>query len=52
MVPAIVTGEADARSPSIVVRLPDGVEVELRGVAQVEPEELGRLVAELRRTGA
>jgi hypothetical protein len=44
-VPAIGTTSNGA---AIVVRLPDGIEVELRDVAQVEPEELGRLVAALR----
>jgi hypothetical protein len=44
-VPAIATASIGA---AIVVRLPDGIEVELRDVAQVEPEEVGRLVAALR----
>jgi len=34
---------------AIILRLPDGIEVELRDVARVEPEEIGRLVGEVRR---
>lgn len=48
-VPAIATAASGA---AIVVRLPDGIEVELRDVAEVEPEEIGRLVAELRKAGS
>ena len=51
LVPAVVTlGTAvHAGGPAIIIRLPDGMEVELRDVARVEPEEIGRLVAEVRR---
>ena len=51
LVPAVVTvgAEAHASGPALIIRLPDGIEVELRDVARVEPEEIGRLVAEVRR---
>lgn len=51
LVPAIVTvgAKGDGVGPAIILRLPDGIEVELRDVAWVEPEEIGRLVAEVRR---
>jgi len=51
LVPAVLTlgAEAQAGGPAIIIRLPDGIEVELRDVACVEPEEIGRLVAEVRR---
>lgn len=51
MVPATVTMGADGHGvgPAIILRLPDGIEVELRDVARIEPEEIGRLVAEVRR---
>jgi hypothetical protein len=51
LVPAVVTVGAHGHieGPAIIVRLPDGIEVELRDVAHIEPEEIGRLVAEIRR---
>lgn len=51
LVPAVVAEGVlgSGQGPAVVVRLPDGIEVELRDVARVEAEEIGRLVAELRR---
>jgi hypothetical protein len=52
LVPAVVTVGGNGRGPTVVVRLPDGVEVEIHDVAQVEADEIGRLVASLRRSGS
>mgnify|MGYP007032565353 FL=1 len=48
--PAVLTVGGKQGGPMVVVRLPDGIEVELHDVAQVEVEEIGRLVASLRRS--
>lgn len=50
LVPAVLTVGGKQGGPMVVVRLPDGIEVELHDVAQVEVEEIGRLVASLRRS--
>jgi hypothetical protein len=47
LVPAIITG-ASGSTPAVVIRLPDGLEVEIRD-DRVDVSEVGRLVAELRR---
>lgn len=51
LVPAVVRFDAHSQAdgPAIILRLPDGMEVELRDVVRVEPEEIGRLIAEVRR---
>jgi hypothetical protein len=52
-VPAVITSSrgVGAGVPTIVIRLPDGIEVELRGDG-VELDKIGRVVAQLRRAGA
>lgn len=50
-VPALVTSASMGEAVAVVVRLPDGIEVELRD-ARASAEEVGRLVAVLRRVGA
>jgi hypothetical protein len=52
LVPAVVKIGEQTRAPAIVVRLPDGVEVELHDVAHVDAEEIAELVKRLRRAGA
>jgi hypothetical protein len=51
-IPAVVTGAAISRDTAVVIRFPDGLEVEVRHGDQPKPEEIARLVAELRRAGA
>ena len=48
LVPAIVRNEAPPAEGCVVIRLPDGIEVEFRDVASMDVEELGRLVLMLR----
>jgi len=48
-VPAMVMGLV--HEAAVVVRLPEGIEVEFRDAARVDVEELGRLVNALRRDG-
>jgi len=48
-VPAMVMGRV--HEAAVVVRLPDGIEVEFRDAARVDVEELGRLVNALRKDG-
>jgi hypothetical protein len=50
LVPAVMTS-ASGGTPAVVIRLPDGLEVEVRD-ERVDAKEPGRLVAELRRGGA
>jgi len=53
-VPAVLIG-ANARTSgvaAVVVRLPDGIEIEFHDEERTSAEALGRLVAELRRAGA
>jgi hypothetical protein len=50
-VPAIVTGAGMSHEAAVVVRFPDGLEVEVRHGEQPRPEEVARLVAQLRRAG-
>jgi len=50
-VPALVTGAPIGGGAQVVVRLPDGIEVELRD-GRASAEEIGRLVIVLRRLGA
>jgi len=48
-VPAMMMGRV--HEAAVVVKLPDGIEVEFRDAARVDVEELGRLVNALRRDG-
>lgn len=52
LVPAVVTLGEQGRGPAIVVRFPDGVEVELHEVAHVDADEIVHLVKQLRRVDA
>jgi hypothetical protein len=52
IVPAVVKIGEPMRAPAIVVRLPDGVEVELHDVAQVDAGEIAELVKRLREASA
>ncbi len=49
---AVVVGRAMQGEASVLVRLPDGIEIELRDAEQASAVEIARLVAELRRAGA
>lgn len=51
-IPAVVTGATTIREAAVVVRFPDGFEVEVRHDDPPQPEEVARLVAELRRASA
>lgn len=48
---AVVVGHAMQVDVPVVVRLPDGIEIELRDAERASAVEVARLVAELRRTG-
>lgn len=52
LLPVVVSDGRGRAGAALVVRLPDGIEVELRDVAELQPEEVGRLVAALRRSGS
>lgn len=52
IVPAVVKIGEPTRAPAIVVRLPDGVEVELHDVAQIDAGEIAELVKRLREASA
>lgn len=49
LVPAVVSVGQAPREPSVVIRLPDQIDVEIYDVIDGDPEELGRFVAALRR---
>jgi transposase-like protein len=51
-VQAVVVGRAMHGDVSVLVRLPDGIEIELRDAVHASAVEVARLVAELRRAGA
>jgi len=53
-VPAVLIGASAGTNgvAAVVVRLPDGIEIEFRDDARTSAEALGRLVAELRKAGA
>lgn len=48
LVPAVITGEGTGLRPSVVVRLPDGIVVELHDTAHAGAQDIGELVARLR----
>ena len=48
LVPAVITGTDSGRGPAVVIRLPDGIAVELHGGEHTGAEGIGELVARLR----
>jgi hypothetical protein len=50
LVPAVVVGGDGVRDAMVVVRMPDGIEIELRDAERASATEVARLVAELRRS--
>lgn len=51
LVPAVIVGGGGGDAV-VVVRLPDGIEIELRDAEHTSASEVARLVAELRRSGS
>jgi hypothetical protein len=47
-VPAVITGEGYGLGPAVVIRLPDGIAVELHAAHRTGAHEIGELVARLR----
>jgi len=52
LVPAVLTGASYGNRPSVVIRLPDGIEVELHDAERVGARDVGQLVAQLRGVGS
>lgn len=52
LVPAVLIGTDTQREAMVVVRLPDGIEIELRDAKHASVVEVARLVAELRRSAS
>lgn len=50
-VPAVLTGAATGERPTVVVRLPDGIAVELHDAESARAHDVGQLVACLRGAG-
>ncbi len=51
-VPAVLAGDSGVRDAVVVVRLPDGIEIELHDAARASAVEVAQLVAELRRSAS
>jgi hypothetical protein len=47
-VPAVLSGTAYGNRPAVVIRLPDGIAVELHDAEHAGALEVGQLVAQLR----
>jgi hypothetical protein len=47
-VPAVITGEGYGLGPAVVIRLPDGIAVEVHAAERTGAQEIGELVARLR----
>ncbi|MBL4683069.1 MAG: hypothetical protein JKY37_00655 [Nannocystaceae bacterium] len=50
-VPAILTGAVSGERAAVVIRLPDGIAVEIHDAEHARPDDVGRMVASLRGVG-
>lgn len=52
LVPAVLTGSAVGDRPAVVIRLPDGIVVELHATKHTRAHDVGQRVACLRGAGS